>query len=223
MKNIFFRKQKTPSIALLRDTHSHIIGNVFSNDPEKEKQFFKAITLWNDNKAESGLKQLERCEHFCETNDEYFAVTMFKAVCYEKMKCNNQAIAAYEKALTFSQNSTAYSNLGTCYLNKGMFDKALEHYLHAIDLNPENPYPYNNIAQLYVQQGEYTLALEYAEKAIKIKNNLQQAWSAKAICFAMLDDYNAYKNAYQRAVAVGYDGETIKKYINSLKNNDFDE
>ena len=221
--------KKKPSVTFLRGQYASILGDAFSDVSRRQKCFFEALSLWYLEKSEQALKKFERVEQWCSTNQEHFAVLFFKAKCYSDMKCVVAAISEYKKALTFTPHSTAYSNLGLCYLNQGDFEQAIVNYQNAINADPQNPYPYNNLAQLYVQRGEYEIALECAEKAISLKYNIYQAWSAKAVCFAMMGNEEAFKKAYRQAVAFGSKGEKIRDFISSLKNDgwedneDFDE
>jgi tetratricopeptide (TPR) repeat protein len=99
---------------------------------------------------------------------------------------------------------------------EGKFDEAISAYLWAIKIDPSNAYPYNNIAQLYIKMDAYEDAIEYAVKASELKGDMYQAWSAQAICLAMMGYMEDYESAYRRAVACGADGDVIIRFIRSL-------
>ena len=54
--------------------------------------------------------------------------------------------------------------LGTAYESDGLRDKAIEHYLKAIELNPAYSKAYGNLGKLYTETKNF-------EKAEDIKNN----------------------------------------------------
>ena len=213
-----FWGKKSGKIAprVLREHYRHVIGNVFADKPKMEKKFFHAVNLRNQNNCDKAIKVFDAMLPMCGGNDERFAVTVFKALCYDDMKLYTQAAEAYEKALTYREDSTAASNLGLCYQRLGDFDRAVSAYEWAIKIEPKNGFPYNNIAQLYIRQDRYEDAIRYAKKALKLNENLYPAWSALAICYAMLEQKEDYEEAYRRAVAGGANGEDIKDYIRSL-------
>jgi tetratricopeptide (TPR) repeat protein len=80
--------------------------------------------------------------------------------------------------------------MGLIFASNGDFEKALDYYHQAIDLNPKMPQALNNIAVLYHYQGEkaketgneqeaesfYDKAAEYWKQAIRIApNNYMEA------------------------------------------------
>ena len=212
----FGKKSKKLSPKILREHYRSVIGEVFVNDPKMEKRFFGAVNLRNQNEYNKAIKAFDAMEAMCRCNEERFAVTIFKALCYDDLKMYAKAAEIYEKALTYREDSTATSNLGLCYQRMGDFERAISAYEWSIKIEPKNAFPYNNIAQLYIRQNRYEDALSYSKKALKLNANMHPAWSAKAICCAMMGHMEDYEKAYRRAVACGANGEDIKDYIHSL-------
>jgi pentatricopeptide repeat protein len=52
------------------------------------------------------------------------------------------------------EHSTISSNMGSCYLELGRIDEALECFKRAVRADIKNPNAHNNIAQLYIQTGK---------------------------------------------------------------------
>ncbi|RLC38670.1 MAG: hypothetical protein DRH51_08020, partial [Candidatus Coatesbacteria bacterium] len=56
-------------------------------------------------------------------------------------------------------DADAYYNDGNLYLMIGLFDKALESYQKAIDVNPSHIRAYSNLGVTYYKIGEYEKAV----------------------------------------------------------------
>lgn len=208
-------RRKIPA-NVFRGEYYHIIGDTFKNDPKTEKLFFDAVNLRNQHEYQKSIKKLEAMEPLCRRGDERFAVAFFEGLCYKDMALYAKAVEFYEKALNYRENSTAASNLAGALEYLGKFDEAISAYMWAIKIDPSNAYPYNNLAQLYIKMDAYEDAIEYAVRASELKADLYQAWSAQAICFAMMGYMEDYESAYRRAVACGADGDVIIRFIRSL-------
>jgi general secretion pathway protein D len=59
-------------------------------------------------------------------------------------------------------------NLGYGYLETGDYDRALEYYERALEINPENPYALLNIGYIYEKRGEKEQAAIMYEKLINL-------------------------------------------------------
>jgi len=199
-----------------RETYKDLIGQAFSEDKKLEARFFAALDKYNANDLAGAISALGKLADKCKRADERFTLSFFMALCYDELRAYKAAIPLYETALTFRENSTAASNLGICYQEIGDYKEALSAYEFAVRIDPDNAYPLNNIAQLYIRQGEYKKALEYAVKASELNERMYQSYTAQAICYAMLEDYENHKKAFERAVMCGANGEAIKKKLADL-------
>ena len=106
--------------------------------------------------------------------------------------------------------------MGLCYERKGNVDKAIECYMHSIQIDPANPTVFNNVAQLCIRHSDYERALPYAAKAVELNEKMPQALNALTICYYMLGNMEAYEHFYRLAVSNGSDGKVLKEYIASL-------
>lgn len=66
-----------------------------------------------------------------------------------------------------------HNNLGLAYYNRGLIDKAIEHYQIAVRLNPYAPEIYTNLGNAYFDKGWLDKAIEYYQIAIGLKPNYQ--------------------------------------------------
>ncbi|MBQ8496596.1 MAG: tetratricopeptide repeat protein [Clostridia bacterium] len=210
------RGKKKHSEQFFRDHYGQHIGRAFIIPSKASKKFFAALEYYQYNQPSKLVDAMRELESACTNNDERFAVVFFKALGYDAMKSYANAAAAYEKALLYREDSTAASNAGSCYQNLEDYDRAIDTYLFAIKIEPDNAYPYNNLAQLYNRKAEYEKALFYAETAIEKKENFRQAYSAKAVASAMLGDYEEFEDAARKYVLYGGDRNALTVHLKQL-------
>ena len=89
------------------------------------------------------------------------------------------AIEQYLKAAEINPNLTfLYAYIGRNYLRLRVYDRALEYFAKAADINEQlgvrNPIPYLEIAKTYTQQGEFFIASRNAEKALSYRPHQPQ-------------------------------------------------
>ncbi len=202
--------------AMYKAAFPHFIQDVFTEEPKLEKKFFNAVELFNREKFPAALDILLDLRKECRTTSDIVAVTVFTALCCDRMQIYPQAITQYRVALSLRPNSTLASNLGTCYHAMGEIDNAISAYEQAIRLDAKNAKAYNNLSALHFKNGDFAAALELAETAVSIDATLPQALSTAAICCHFLGREEQYKAYYRRAVAAGYNGKLIKQAIESL-------
>lgn len=199
-----------------RNAYAEFIRNAFSNDKKLETQLFSAIHDYNQEKSDLAIKKLEKLRNECHNSDDIYAVTCFTALCLDDLGTYEAAAKQYKTALNLRPNTTLASNLGICLERLGDQQGAIDAYRYSSQIDPKNAYPHNNLAQLYVRTGEYESAIESAKAAVTLNSKMYQAYSAMAICYAMLGNEEAYEDNYRKAVANGSDGRKIKAFIEAL-------
>lgn len=102
----------------------------------------------------------------------------------DKMALHDEAIATLEKALPLLGGSaehvelkgTINNNLGSAWEAKGQYDKAIDYYQKALDIDlnvfgaeyPNTAIDYNNLGLAWDSKGQYDKAIEYYQKALDI-------------------------------------------------------
>ena len=216
---VLFRGERTKRLtkSQYQAAYGHLIGNAFTEDPKLEKKLYAALADFNNRRYPACLQKLELLRLESPRAADRFVVLTFKGLCHDRQKQYADAITQYTAALQIREHSTVASNMGSCYLNLGRTDAALECFLRALRADSKNPNAYNNIAQLYIQLGEFEDAIEYAEQALALNAKMPQALNAMVIAYAMLDHDEEAEAYFRRAVANGSDGKTLRAYINNLK------
>lgn len=103
-----------------------------------------------------------------------------------RMGNHDQAKILLEKSIKCTDNivyiGASTMNIGLSYKKKGNFDKALDYYFNALDIQTSKEHQttlYNNIGEIYKQKGQYEIAIQYIEKAKKLieKYNIKRKYT----------------------------------------------
>ena len=194
------------------------LNGVYSRDAKSRKKLLEAIRMFNEDKFKQAISVLDDLKSRRPSKKDMAAVCLFSALCYEEWGLNDNAISEYEYLLLNDpENSTALSNLGTLYKDKGEYEKAEKCYLDAISGNSNNHYAYNNLAQLYFAMLDLKGAVIYAHKALELCENFKAPASLLAVIYRAVGDDEGY--VYYRHVAVsnGADGGKIEKLAAELR------
>ncbi|MCK4358417.1 MAG: tetratricopeptide repeat protein [Candidatus Cloacimonetes bacterium] len=100
----------------------------------------------------------------------------------------DEAIKEYEIALNYTQDDLdkvdLYGRLGLLYNHpKENYDKSIEYYKKALNIQPENEIIYINIGTVYDDKGDYSKAIEYYQKAIEINPDYAEAYYNMGIAY----------------------------------------
>ena len=80
------------------------------------------------------------------------------------------------------------------------YDKAIEHYTEAINLNPEFPDAYNSLGTVHEKKGEIHEAIEAYSRAIELKPRLFELYNNRANAYSRKDDFTRAIQDYDKAI-----------------------
>jgi len=93
----------------------------------------------------------------------------------------------------------------------GGYRTAIDHYSHAIQLDPEFTVAYSNRSAAYLKNNEKSKALRDAEKVTELDPTLQKGWSRLAAAYHALKRwYNAFES-YQKVLEMDSNNAVAKK------------
>lgn len=210
------RRRVSNKKAVYSKAYAPFIGSAFSREPKLEKRFYNAVDLYNRNKPAAAVTQLEKLRTHCSHSDDYYALTVFTALCYDDMRLYAEAAALYEKAVQMRPNSTLVSNMGLCFDRMGDSAAAMDAYQQAVQLDDKNFTAYNNMAQLCIRTGDFVSGLECAQTAVSLNGKMPQALNALTICHYMLGHQAEYEQSFRQAVSCGSDAKALKAYLKSM-------
>lgn len=91
------------------------------------------------------------------------------------------------------------------------YDKAIEYWNKAIELNPQYYFGYNNLGNVYLKTDKYKEAINCYDKAIQIKSDYYEAYFNKGNVYVKKDDYVKAINCFDKAIQIKND------YLPALK------
>ncbi|MDX2367580.1 MAG: PEP-CTERM system TPR-repeat protein PrsT [Colwellia sp.] len=134
--------------------------------------------------------------------------TLFKA-----LSLNGQDERVIELSLDYlkkdEDSSLAKIYLANAYLNTAQNDKALALYRGLVDKVTGNAILLNNLAYLEIQQGNSLAAIKYASKALALSPNSIALIDTYAQALASNKDYNESLDAYDTALALADESESL--------------
>ncbi len=197
------------------------IQYAFEHDKSHRKRLLRAIGYYNQNQYKNAITILNKLLPVCHDTEDYRAVYLFLANCYEDNGERSRAIETYRILLSKDPtNAGAWSNLGLLLKDEAP-DRAEECYRHAIEYNDRNPFAHQNFASLCFQTGRYEEAIHHAERALYLKKNFYQAANTLSLTYAILGDIETSKRYFQIAVTNGADSNRLEQALDSVQKGKF--
>ncbi|MCG2686023.1 tetratricopeptide repeat protein, partial [Candidatus Parcubacteria bacterium] len=115
-------------------------------------------------------------------------------------------------AKTSPSSSQNHNNLGDYYGRQGDFEKAIEEFKRAIELNPNYAGAYHNLANTYRQLGKTDWAIENYQKAAELNPNLWQSHQNLAVSYFDRGQLDLAEENMKKAIEVN--PENANLYLN---------
>lgn len=84
-----------------------------------------------------------------------------KGMCYLYLKQYDKSLECFELANSIQRNEVTYTQMGRVYRLTGQDDQALNVYMEALELCPENPELLTTVGLLFLKLGNNTKAFEF--------------------------------------------------------------
>ncbi len=148
-------------------------------DPTDFESLFQVGNTYYD------LKEFETCiEKFrffidkAGTQNQFYPDALYLiAICYDILGKPEEAIAAYEDALTSDPNNVDLKfNMGRLYIRKENWENALEMFSAVLEAKPNDAEASLAVGQCYLGLKKYPDAIRYLEKATQLAPNNPDAW-----------------------------------------------
>ena len=151
-----------------------------NNNEIAEKYFKKAIELKPDD--------------FVIRNN--YGVVLLKRGCYEK------AIEQLNKIKEKEKSADIVSSLAYCYGNIGKYDRSIEYYIEAIQLDPHDKENLINLACIYAKNGESKKSLSIFKKLIGVNPYDTNLLNNIAWVYENSNNYKEAEENYYRGLAL---------------------
>ena len=130
-----------------------------------------------------------------------FDATLNLGVCYQQSGQLEQAVHQFEQAVKLEpQHPQGFVNLGVALDAQKRYYEAVRAYKEALERDEHQPLVLVNLARTYMHQDRLRMARSALEQAISLKPELAGAHEALGYCLFRLRDFDAAKEAYQRAL-----------------------
>ena len=100
------------------------------------------------------------------------------------------------------RNSDYHLNRAIFFQQSGEWEKALQNYTKAAELNPDNPDIYNNKGVIYKELGQYDQAIEEFLRAVYLKPDYGKAYNNIGVVYYLKKNYNGAIQNYQKAIEI---------------------
>lgn len=100
------------------------------------------------------------------------------------------------------QNANAFYNRGWIYEYKGEFEKAVEDYTRALNIDKGHTDAYYNRGLIYIRQGKYRLAITDFGEVIKLKREDADVYNNRGNAYLQTNEFDSAFNDYNTAIRI---------------------
>lgn len=93
----------------------------------------------------------------------------------------------------------AMQELGASSVQRGNLSAGLDHYLKALELDPENPEIHYNLALVYRDLGQHQLALNHFQKTLSLRPDFPEAQIDVGILYTQLKEWDLAIHHFEKA------------------------
>lgn len=206
------------SLAYYEKSYQEYIKNAFSDNKHCRQKMLNALRLYNEDRMNAAIKQIESLKSKCVNRQDFSAVYFFSGLFHSDIHAYEQSIRDYTVAVSKDHfNHSAYNNMGMNYSKIGRSDDAIDCYKQAIAIKPDYAEAYNNLAIIYREIGEYDEAIENGELALKYNSKMYQSASLLSIVYKIKGDDEASRKYYNMAVGIGQNAKSLTDALNNIE------
>jgi len=182
----------------------YLIADAVLSAPDIDMLFFAYDSFKKAEQVEAPGKDIAR----------FSLAALFFSCGYALSKQKNfeSSIKKYSISLELHEHADAYNNRGLDYANLGKYDKAIEDFNKAIELNPDLAVAYYNRGNTYAELGEYDRAIKDYDKAIELNKDYTVAYNNRGFAYVGLGKYNRAIEDFNKAIKLNPDD--AKAYYN---------
>ncbi len=172
----------TPEINMLR-------GEIFMNESRHDSAFAAFEKGFNSPQISLDLKKDVLARYNLKLPNELFTKPLEKLV--------DLVVLHHET------ESDAHTIAGDFYLQSAQYEKALERYKTAVELQPGNFGIWQNILKLEMDSQHYDSVLEYSEKALEYFPNQSSIYFYNGVAYMVNERYEEAAYALEQAALIG--------------------
>ena len=115
--------------------------------------------------------------------------------------------------LAEAKSAVDYFNSGVDYGRKGEYDRAIQDFTKAIQINPKDAEAYNNRGFAYEKKGEYDRAIQDFDKAIQINPKHARAYNNRGFAYEKNGEYDKAIQDYDKAIQINPKDARVYNHI----------
>ncbi|HOW75814.1 MAG TPA: tetratricopeptide repeat protein [Candidatus Competibacteraceae bacterium] len=100
-------------------------------------------------------------------------------------------------------NADLYNIRGNNYLMSKNYDKAIQDFTKAIQINTYYKEPYNGLGIAYRNMNQFDKAIQNYSKAISLDPNYFEAYNNRGVAYMFLKDYEGMCSDFKKACSLG--------------------
>ncbi len=154
--------------------------------------------------------QLEEADRFMQQAynlrpDNYFSLVNYARILYREGHLD-EASAMLDQVSEENRTTTEsyFNTRGLLAMAGEEYEKAIEYFLRAIDINPENYYVLNNLGLALIRTGDFQEAKTHLEKAVEQDPQEAFIYNNLGIVYENLNQLEAARESYERAVELNH-------------------
>jgi len=204
-----------------------------TSNPVSWNLYLQGMALLNESKSEAALQQAAAKFNEAIAGDDAFALA-FAGLCQINLRRYRieHDVARFEQALTQcskalaldSYLSEAYAALGNLHMAAGQSSRALDAFIRAINLSPDDPDIALGISNSLVLNGDTERAEHWFRRALAIAPDYWRVYEAMGSYNFERGDYEASVAAYEKAAELNPTDAVIWAGLGAAKslNSDFE-
>lgn len=135
-----------------------------------------------------------------------FVVVVVLALCARTIVRNNdwrtEDSLWVATAISSPTDPHSWNNMGDVYGRHGEYEKSIEAFTRATQINPNYADAYHNIGNTYVHMKKYQEAIPFFEKALSINPSLWESYQDLAFIAVANKEYDKAIGLFEKAVAI---------------------
>jgi len=114
-------------------------------------------------------------------------------------------------------SAESYKEKGNEYFKKGDYEKAIENYTYACEIDPKNHLYYTNRSLCYASMKRWDKSLRDADKSIALNPNWVKGYYRRGVALRESGDYQKALEAFERCIDIDPKNPEYKKAYESTK------
>ncbi len=130
-------------------------------------------------------------------------ILLFSGSTFSRNRVWRDGITLWKDALEKTPHSfRAYGLLGEAYLEKGLFDKAIDSFKTSLSINPEQGEIYNDLGIILYRKGRVKESLKTFKDGIKFEPRMPELYNNLGNIYYKIGEYQKSVDMYKKAIQI---------------------